>query len=104
MEVLTIRMKVPMNSLKNSRTICRSRNLAIAPEDRSSSLAARAAVMDDREEATDDVDAVGCHVSLCLSPLIHVSVWICSSSLCTFRVRSPPFERAHRICLFCVWG
>lgn len=57
--LLTIRMKVPMNSLRNSLTICLSRNLAIAPEERSSSRAARAAAMEDREEATDDdVDAV----------------------------------------------
>lgn len=61
---LTIRMNVPMNSARNSRTTCRSRNLAIAVDDRSNSRAARAAAaaarLEDRDvdDATDEVDAV----------------------------------------------
>lgn len=53
-----------MNSARNSRTTCRSRNLAIAVDDRSNSRAARAAAaaarLEDRdvEDATDEVDAV----------------------------------------------
>lgn len=66
MVLLTMRINVPMNSLRNSRTVCRSRNRAIVFEERSKILAARAAAIDDRDDPTDDVDAV---VAISLSGL-----------------------------------